>query len=116
MKHASRYDTLGSMRTVKLPEANEMKLTTVLHALSDPVRLKIVLCLAKAGEKNCSSFEVEHLSKSTLSHHVKILREAGIIQPRIEGKQHYYSVRRDNLDLCFPGLLDSILGTDERYI
>ncbi|ANY70935.1 hypothetical protein BBD42_23210 [Paenibacillus sp. BIHB 4019] len=104
------------MRAMRVPEANEMKLTTVLHALSDPVRLKIVLCLARTGEKNCSSFEVEHLSKSTLSHHVKILREGGIIQPRIEGKQHYYSIRRDNLDLCFPGLLDSILATDEQYI
>ena len=72
-----------------IPMASDMEFTTVCNALGDPVRMKIAHCLASSGEKNCSAFEVDHISKSTLSHHIKILREAGLIQPRIEGKQHF---------------------------
>jgi DNA-binding transcriptional ArsR family regulator len=88
-----------------------MSLTTVFNALSDPLRMNIAYCLASSGEKHCSAFEVDHISKSTLSHHVKMLREAGIIQPRIEGKHHFYSLRKDDLNTRFPGLVDLILQT-----
>ncbi|MBR2564492.1 MAG: winged helix-turn-helix transcriptional regulator [Paenibacillus sp.] len=99
------------MRTLTIPTASEMNLTTVCSALGDPIRMKIAYCLASSGEKNCSAFEVDHISKSTLSHHIKLLREAGIIQPRIEGKHHYYSLRKDDLTTRFPGLVDMILQT-----
>lgn len=88
-----------------------MSLTKVCNALGDPIRMKIVHCLASSGEKNCSAFEVDHISKSTLSHHIKLLREAGLIQPRIEGKHHFYSLRKDELNLRFPGLVKMILQT-----
>ncbi|MEK3712559.1 ArsR/SmtB family transcription factor [Paenibacillus sp. FSL R7-0333] len=101
------------MRNLSIPAVSEMRLTTVCNALGDPLRMKIAYCLASSGEKRCSAFEVDHISKSTLSHHVKMLREAGIIQPRIEGKQHFYSLRKDDLNTRFPGLVDMILHTGD---
>ncbi|QGQ97730.1 transcriptional regulator [Paenibacillus psychroresistens] len=104
------------MRKLNQPEASEMNLTTILKALSDPYRLKIVFCLAQTGEKNCSAFQGDTISKSTLSHHVKLLREAGVLQLRIDGKQHFYSIRWDGLNEYFPGLLQLILQTEEVRI
>lgn len=109
-------DKVIIMRTLNQPATSDMKLTTILNALSDPIRLKIVFCLAHTGEKNCSAFNMHNIPKSTLSHHVKILREAGVIQLRIEGKQHFYSIGWDGLNACFPGLLQSIINTDEVRI
>ncbi|WP_339180351.1 metalloregulator ArsR/SmtB family transcription factor [Paenibacillus sp. FSL R5-0701] len=103
------------MRTPTIPMASEFKLTTVCNALGDPIRMKIAHCLASSGEKNCSAFEVDHISKSTLSHHIKILREAGVIQPRIVGKQHFYSLRKEELNTRFPGLVEMILNTSAKY-
>ncbi|MGG0821483.1 metalloregulator ArsR/SmtB family transcription factor [Paenibacillus turicensis] len=102
------------MRTLPIPTTSEMSLTTVCNALGDPLRMKIAYCLASSGEMHCSAFEVDHISKSTLSHHVKLLREAGIIQPRIEGKHHFYSLRKDDLNTRFPGLVDLILQTGDH--
>lgn len=104
------------MKIINVPDKSEMKLTNVCHALGDPLRMKIVLCLARTGERNCSAFEADHVSKSTLSHHVKTLREAGVITPRIEGKQHFYSIRWDDMNKCFPGLLDALLHAKEDQI
>ncbi|KGP83723.1 MULTISPECIES: ArsR/SmtB family transcription factor [unclassified Paenibacillus] len=104
------------MKTPTIPMTSDLNLTTVCNALGDPVRMKIAHCLASSGEKNCSAFEVNHISKSTLSHHIKILREAGLIQPRIEGKQHFYSLRKDDLNTRFPGLVELILNTTEEYV
>ncbi|MGQ8873372.1 ArsR/SmtB family transcription factor [Paenibacillus sp. TSA_86.1] len=111
MKEVAEYATVYLMRTLTIPTASEMSLTTVCNALGDPIRMKIAHCLASSGEKNCSAFEVDHISKSTLSHHIKMLREAGIIQPRIEGKHHFYSLRKDELNERFPGLVAMILDT-----
>ena len=56
----------------------------------------------------CSSIAVP-VSKSTSSHHFKVLREAGIVRAREEGTRRFYRLRRDELEQRFPGLLDSIL-------
>lgn len=85
-------------------------ITALLQALADPVRLDIVRELAaNLGPRPCGSF-VGTVTKSTLSHHFKVLREAGIIHQRIEGTRKLTSLRRDELDAAYPGLLDSILG------
>ncbi|MCQ4087897.1 helix-turn-helix transcriptional regulator [Saccharibacillus sp. JS10] len=97
------------MKTLILPSIAEMNLTSICAALGDPIRMKIVQCLADSGEKNCSGFEVEHISKSTLSHHIKILRESGLIQPRFQGKEHFYSLRTADLESRFPGLIHLLL-------
>jgi DNA-binding transcriptional ArsR family regulator len=52
------------------------------------------------------------MSKSTFSHHLRILREAGIVSKRVEGTKGYMCLRKDDLDTRFPGLMDSILGAD----
>ena len=92
------------------PLRAEIELGGVLHALSDPVRLKIVAALAAAeGEYTCGSFDVP-VTKSTCTHHFKVLREAGVIQQRQEGTARLNTLRREDLDARFPGLLDTILS------
>ena len=91
------------------PRRAEIELGAVLHALSDPVRLKIVAALADAdGEHTCGSFEVP-VTKSTCTHHFKVLREAGVIYQRQEGTTRLNTLRRDDLEARFPGLLQTIL-------
>jgi DNA-binding transcriptional ArsR family regulator len=88
------------------PEPEEITLTGVLSALGDPVRLSIVVSLAQ-GERGSSDFDC-NVASSTLSHHVKALREAGILHHRKEGTRCYVSLRPD-LERRFPGLLEAVL-------
>jgi DNA-binding transcriptional ArsR family regulator len=97
------------MRILHHPRIDEIALPDVLHALSDPVRLQIVRALADREEQSCSSVEAS-VSKSTLSHHFKVLREAGVTHTRVNGTHRLVSIRRDELEQRFPGLLDSVLG------
>jgi DNA-binding transcriptional ArsR family regulator len=91
------------------PTRDELELSAVLHALSDPVRLQIVAGLAAAlCERSCGSFHVP-VTKSTCTHHFKVLREAGIIQQRQEGTSRLNTLRVDDLEARFPGVLGSIL-------
>ena len=91
------------------PPTEDIELGAVLHALSDPVRLKMVAALASAdGEYTCSSFDVP-VTKSTCTHHFKVLREAGVIRQHKEGTARLNTLRRDDLEARFPGLLDTIL-------
>jgi DNA-binding transcriptional ArsR family regulator len=90
------------------PRRAEIELGAVLHALSDPVRLKIVAELAGDGEHTCGSFDVP-VTKSTCTHHFKVLREAGVIRQRPEGTARLNTLRRDDLEARFPGLLATIL-------
>ena len=93
------------------PKRSEIELSAVLHALSDPVRLRIVSALAavEAGEApTCGSFDVP-VTKSTCTHHFKVLREAGVIHQRQEGTARLNTLRRDDLEARFPGLLGTVL-------
>ena len=91
------------------PARSEIELAAVLHALSDPIRLRIVAALAVAGEEpSCGSFDLP-VTKSTCTHHFKVLREAGVIQQRQRGTARLNALRREDLDARFPGLLDSVL-------
>ncbi len=93
------------------PPRNEIELGPVLHALSDPVRLLIVAKLADIGaEHTCSSFELP-VTKSTCTHHFKVLREAGVIHQRQQGTSRINTLRREDLEARFPGLLDAILDS-----
>jgi DNA-binding transcriptional ArsR family regulator len=92
------------------PEA--LDLPTILHALSDPVRLLMISHLSDGQEHTCGSFELP-VSKSTRSHHSRVLREAGVIAQRIDGKCRYNRLRRNELEQRFPGLLDAVLQANE---
>src|SRR5688500_5467746 len=111
----SSYKSLGramqATYEIAHPLRSEIELEAVLHALSDPVRLRIVAELARAeGDtaQTCGSFDVP-VSKSTCTHHFKVLREAGLILQRHEGTARLNTLRRDDLEARFPGLLETIL-------
>jgi DNA-binding transcriptional ArsR family regulator len=93
------------------PRHEDMRIESVLGALSDPVRLSIVRTLAATeGEsRSCGSFGLA-VSKSTASHHFRVLRESGIIRQRDEGRHRMTELRRPELDARFPGLLDSVIA------
>jgi DNA-binding transcriptional ArsR family regulator len=91
------------------PRAEDLELPAVLHALSDPVRLQIVRSLSEHGACNCGTFAVP-VAKSTLSHHLKVLRDAGLTFTEPAGTARVVSLRRDDLDARFPGLLDAVLS------
>ncbi len=90
--------------------ADDMVLTDVLAALSDPVRLEIVRQLAgDEAERTCGSFGLP-VAKSTATHHFRVLREAGLVASREDGTRKFNRLRRADVDARFPGLLDSVLG------
>ena len=90
------------------PSREEIALPAVLHALSDPMRLRIVAGLAAEDKRTCKSFDLP-VTKSTCTHHFKVLREAGVIHQRPEGTTRINTLRRDDLEAGFPGLLATIL-------
>ncbi|MEU7692976.1 ArsR family transcriptional regulator [Microbispora hainanensis] len=95
-------------RTLDHPDPSEIRLEAVLHALSDPVRLQVVRFLAGNGESSCSAIDLA-VSKSTTTHHFRVLREAGVIRQVYRGTAKMSSLRREDLDALFPGLLDTVV-------
>lgn len=91
------------------PAAGELSLTRVLAALSDPLRLGIVQLLSDGKERQWGEIDAP-VSKSTLSHHMKTLRSAGITSTRNEGTRCFVHLRSDDLEAQFPGLLPSLLA------
>jgi DNA-binding transcriptional ArsR family regulator len=69
--------------------------------------------LAAQGERTCGTFDLG-LSKATRSHHFKVLREAGVTHTRAEGTHRHVSLRREDLEARFPGLLAAVLAAAER--
>ncbi len=98
------------MTTLRHPTVDELELAAVLHALSDPQRLAIVRALAESpAPRRCGSFGLG-LAKSTMTHHFRVLREAGVVSQQEEGTARLNRLRREDLDRRFPGLLDAVLG------
>lgn len=91
------------------PDRDQIQLENVLTALGNPLRLNVVRGLADGGEHTCGSF-LEGVSKSTLTHHWKVLRDSGVIWQRPSGRENLLSLRREDLDTRFPGLLDALLN------
>ncbi len=96
------------MRPFLHPATDALDLTRVLHALSDPARLQMVRRIAAEGAQTCGALGVDR-PKSSMSHHFRVLREAGVIQTRVSGLVHMNDLRRDDLQARFPGLLTAIL-------
>lgn len=96
------------MRAYNHPDPKDFVLERIFHALSDPVRLEIVRHLAGVNEATCGELDGGR-PKSSVSHHFRILREAGLVQTRIAGTVHQNTLRRKELDGRFPGLLAAVL-------
>jgi DNA-binding transcriptional ArsR family regulator len=103
---------ISFMRVPLHPAKNQISLPNVLFALSDPTRLRIVKAIAEHDKINCCEIEID-LSKSTASRHFRVLREAGIIRMEPRGVVCINSLRRQELEELFPGLLDSVLEAME---
>ena len=97
--------------TLTHPRRSDLRIEAVLQALADPIRLRIVRELARIGCDGvaCGTIELP-VTKSTRTHHLRILREAGVIHVRPAGTSRITTLRRDDLDARYPGLLDSILA------
>ncbi|MGP1717579.1 MAG: ArsR/SmtB family transcription factor [Methylophilus sp.] len=97
------------MRQIKHPSLEQVELTDIMYALSDPTRLEIVGRLAKAGRKmTCGEFDLNR-PKSSMSHHFKILRAAGLVETLIEGTEHLNALREAEIEQKFPGVLHAVL-------
>ncbi|MDX3641046.1 ArsR/SmtB family transcription factor [Streptomyces sp. MB09-02B] len=103
-----------SSRDLPHPARDEIRLESVLHALSDPMRLRIVRELAAdEHELSCSYFDLP-VTKSTTTHHFRVLRESGVIRQVYRGTAKMNGLRRDDLDGLFPGLLDTLVDAAAR--
>lgn len=93
------------------PDLESVSLAAVMHALSDEARLEILsqLIMKSDGECCCGEFCGE-LAKATVSHHMRVLREAGLIQHRVEGTKSITFLRRNEVADRFPGLWE-LIGT-----
>ncbi len=92
------------------PPLDGVELVTVLAALAEPTRLKIVRMLAaRDGERAWKDIDLP-IAQSTLSHHLKILRNAGLVQSRTEGTRCFISLREGDVSERFPGLLETVLS------
>lgn len=93
------------------PDREDIELTAVLFALSDEARLALVRQLSDGPQDmvDCSALGPD-VPKSTKSHQVKVLREAGVIDSELRGRNRRLALRRADLDARFPGLLDAVLA------
>jgi DNA-binding transcriptional ArsR family regulator len=100
------------MDDVVEPAPEDFQLPRILAALAEPSRLAAAAFVARNGESWCAQVMEQAMlpmTKSTFSHHLRILREAGVLTKRIQGARGYTSLRKSDLDGRFPGLIDSIL-------
>ncbi len=102
------------MKLLYHPDKKDISMAGLLYALGDPIRLAIVKRLALTGEQTCVGLDIP-VAKSTLSHHIRVLREAGVIYCRKQGTQQLNSLRREDLDALFPRLLDTLLQISDVY-
>ncbi|WP_405010943.1 ArsR/SmtB family transcription factor [Kitasatospora sp. NBC_01539] len=91
------------------PTRDNITLENLFVALGNPMRLRVVRALAAGGEHPCGTL-LTGVSKSTLTHHWRVLREGGLIWQKPSGRELLLSLRREDLDARFPGLLDSVLA------
>ena len=97
------------MTILRHPDVEEIELVEVLAALGHPVRMHIARALASGEERFCGEI-LPDAPKSSMTHHWRSLRESGVIRQRKSGRKLYLTLRRDDLEARFPGLLDLVLN------
>lgn len=100
------------MATIQHPQLDQVPLTLVLHALADSTRLQLVRNIASTGGGACSTL-CDQTQPSRMSYHMRILREAGLVRIEPKGQQRIATLRRDEVEQRFPGLLDLVLDARE---
>lgn len=89
------------LRQGEIDETRATSMAPMLAALADPARLRIVSILLAAPEGSCCGCDMEEplgLSQPTISHHLKVLREAGIVSGEREGRWVHYRVVPERLE------------------
>ena len=97
------------MSEYPVPDKSEFDLIQILRALGDPIRLDIVTALAdgQPHPKRTGDWG-GGVTKSTMSHHFKVLREAGLTRTTVDGRNQSCQLRRAELDERFPGLIEAL--------
>jgi DNA-binding transcriptional ArsR family regulator len=85
------------------------KMTRLLTVLGEPARLEIINHLARQEQMNVGDLASKFcLSRPTISHHLKILKDAGVVQSKKRGQETYYWVDRDALILGLQQVVDTL--------
>ena len=99
---------IGRWAPLNHPEVDSVEVDDVLRALADPTRRQIVRLLLAEGDRACGTFGLP-VAASTLSHHFRTLRKAGILRQYDDGRQRMNTLRLDELNERFPGLVRTVL-------
>lgn len=107
-------DALIGVRPLFHPKLEEITVEGILHALSDPARAALFVEIVEQGcPRNCTdslTVRTRHIPKSTLSQHLKVLREAGLIRGERHGVEMRNTSRCAEVEGRFPGLLQAIVA------
>jgi DNA-binding transcriptional ArsR family regulator len=94
-----------------VPPIEQVDLAGVLRALGEPIRLTMVRLLADGRERPCGELcDALGMPASTGSYHMRLLRQAGLTRVRPVGTERRISLRREELDARFPGLVDVLVA------
>jgi DNA-binding transcriptional ArsR family regulator len=98
------------MKNLHHPAKEDITLFGILYALSEPLRFSIIEQLSSGEELTCGNFKLpSSKGKSTMTHHFKVLRDSGLILTRVDGREHFTSLRRHDINERFPHLLETLL-------
>ncbi|GAA0957245.1 metalloregulator ArsR/SmtB family transcription factor [Kribbella koreensis] len=101
---------MSTSKALPQPDREEIRVEAVLQALGEPVRLQIVRALADVPEGiACGEIELP-VTASTRAHHLRTLREAGVLSTHTEGTRRISKLRREDLEELYPGLLSGVLA------
>ncbi|MEU8924795.1 helix-turn-helix transcriptional regulator [Kitasatospora sp. NPDC048545] len=107
--HAAAAERIGDH-----PDAADITLQRILEAFADPVRRSIVRQIADApGDTACGTFDIS-VTRSTGTHHFRVLRQSGLIRQYYVGTSKMNTLRRDDLEQAYPGLLDALIAAADR--
>lgn len=99
-----------SVENLDHPDRAALTIEAVIRGLDHPVRLRVVRTLAAAGHEMTCEAILPDMTKSSASHHWRVLRECGLVEQRREGRYLYQRLRREDLDSRFPGVLSAVIG------
>ncbi|ADB34949.1 putative transcriptional regulator, ArsR family [Kribbella flavida DSM 17836] len=104
---------MSTPKQLPQPDRAEIRVDAVLQALGEPVRLLIVRALADTPEGiACGEIDLP-VTASTRAHHLRTLREAGVLTTHTEGTRRISRLRREDLDTLYPGLLNGVLAAEQ---